>query len=303
MAANNGLFIRDVLPVVLTNDVVGTVVALGPGVSKYALGDRVVSHAGFAPGGVQSGLQEYALHDIGAGVKIPDSVSDDEAVTLPTALIAPLFGLFSKDKGLGIPAPWTSEAAEFGYTGTSLLIVGGGSSCGKFAVQLAALAGIGRIVVVGGPEEELKSYGATHIINRHLGFDAVLEQIRAVVGDELYYAFDAINMPEGQLLAANALSSHKRGRLARLLTSFGPVDESRVVGKKAGFQVVNVLGLSQLQPEIAYPFWERVPELLTSGKLRPLGFVINDGLTVENVSEVFQAYKEGKRVTKTHIHI
>ncbi|KFY26015.1 hypothetical protein V491_01508 [Pseudogymnoascus sp. VKM F-3775] len=301
-ARDGGLFIAENLPAVLTNDTVGTVVALGPGVTKYEIGDRVLSQSGLSGANYpQMGLQEYAINDIGAGFKIPDNVSDDEAATLPTNIIAPLVGLFNSGNGLGIPAPWSVEAKNFDYASTTVLIVGGGSSSGKFGVQLAKLAGIGTIVVVGGAEAELKGYGATHVLDRHGKFSEVLERIRAVVSDDLQYAFDAVNPPTGQILALNALSSTTKGKFARLVP-MGPVDESKVVGKKAGFEVIDVMGSSQLNPQLAYPFWERVPEFLVSRKIKPLKFVVKNGLTPENANEVLDAYRDDKRVVKTHIH-
>lgn len=298
-----GLFIKDRLPASLTNDVVGTVTKLGAAVDGNQLisvGDRVVSHAGFADGPSQNGLQEYTIADVGSFARIPDGISDDEAATLPTNIIAPLAALFVS---LGIPAPWTETGKSFDYASTTLLILGGGSNCGKFGVQLAALAGIGRIVVVGGPEEELKGYGATDVLDRHGGHGVVLQRIRTVVGDDLVYAYDAINPPEGQLLGLNALSSSKKGLFARLLP-LGPVDEARVVGKNAGFEVRDVFGSSQAHPELCKGFWERVPGWLEEGKIKPLEFVAKKGgLKPETVNEVLDAYRDGKPVTKTHIHM
>jgi NADPH2:quinone reductase len=290
------------LPSVIGNDLTGTVVALGPEVTRYQIGDRVVSQPEFVGNYAQNALQEYAIHDVGAGCKIPDSITDDEAATLPTNLIAPFVGLFSTAHGLGIPAPWTEEAKSFDYKNTALLIIGGGSSCGRFAVQLANLANIGNIVSVGGSKEELKGFGATHVLDRHGGEEAVLERIQRVVGDDLVYVFDAINPPETLVLGMKALSCTKRGRLARLLPT-DPPDTSSVLGKKAGFDVVNVYGSSQVQPDLAYPFWDRVPEYLTTGKLKPLTFVVKNGLTAENVNTTLDDYRDGVKVTKTHIHI
>lgn len=298
-ARDHGLFIAENLPAILTNDVVGTVTKVGEGVSGVAVGDRVVSQPGFAPSSTQNGLQEYAVADVGAFTKIPAGTSDDEAATLPTNIIAPLVALF---KVLKIPAPWTAEAKGFDYAGTTLLVVGGGSNCGRFGVQLAKLAGIGRIVVVGGNEAELKGLGATHVLDRHGGHDAVLARIRDVVGDDLVYAYDAISPVEDQVLALNALSSTKKGVLARLLP-LGPVDESKVVGKKAGFEVLDTYGSSQAHPELALGFWERLPGFLEAGKIKPTAYVVKQGLTAENVNEVLDAYRDGKPVTKTHIHI
>ncbi|OCL05491.1 putative alcohol dehydrogenase [Glonium stellatum] len=296
-----GLFAPN-LPAVIANDVTGTVAALGPGVTKYQIGDRVVSQPEFRETYAQNGLQEYAVNDISAGCKIPDSITDDEAASLPTNIIAPLVGLFSTEHGLGIPAPWTEGAKSFDYKNTALLIIGGGSNCGKFAVQLAKLANIGTIISVGGFDEELKGFGATHVLDRHGGEEAVLERIRKVVADDLIYVFDAINPPETLVLGMKALSSTKKGKLARLLPTH-PADKSTVLGKKAGFEVVDVYGSSQAQPDLAYPFWERVPEYLTSGKLKPLNFVVKNGLTADNVNMVLDGYRDGARVTKTHIHL
>lgn len=293
-----GLFIKDNLPATLTNDVVGVVTSLGPDVTGIAVGDRVVSQPGFSDYS-QNGLQEFAAADVGAFTRIPDHISDDEAATLPTNIIAPLVALFAV---FDIPAPWTPEAEQFNYADTTLLVVGGGSSCGRFGVQLAAIAGIGRIVVVGGKEDELKGFGATHVLDRHGGDDAVLARIRDVVGDDLTYAYDAITPPSGQILALNALSSKKRGALARLLP-MGPVDESKVVGKTAGFDVRDVFGSSHAHRVLAREFWNRLPGYLESRKIIPLEFVVKEGLEADHVNEVLDAYRDGKRVTKTHIHL
>ena len=294
-----GLLTEGDLPSILTHDVVGRVSKLGFGVTELSVGDRVVYQPTFLPGSTQNGLQEYAVADIGFLAKIPDSITDDEAATLPTNAIAPLVALF---KTLNIPAPWTAEAREFDYANTAILIVGGGSNCGKFGVQLAKLANIGRIVVVGGDEALLKSFGATHVLDRHDGEETVVAKIRDIVGDDLVYAFDAINPPEGLFLALNALSNSRRGALARLLPR-DPVDESRVLGKQAGFDVRDVFGSSHGHPELAAGFWSRLPRYLEAGQIKPLDYVVKQGLLAENVNEVLDAYRDGRRVTKTHIHL
>lgn len=71
--------------------------------------------------------------DVPFTAKIPQSICDDEAATLPTNTIAPLVAFVPLIR-LDIPAPWTPEAQKFGYAGTTILIVRGGSKCGKFGV-------------------------------------------------------------------------------------------------------------------------------------------------------------------------
>ncbi|RYO88007.1 hypothetical protein DL766_004982 [Monosporascus sp. MC13-8B] len=295
---DQGLLITS-LPSILTNDVVGRVTKLGQGATNTVIGDRIVYQASLAPGSTQNGLQEYAIADLGALAKILDSITDDEAATLPTNIIAPLVALFET---LQILAPWSPAAKGFDYANAAILIVGGGSNCGRFGVQLAKLAGIGRIVVVGGDEAELKSFGATHVIDRQAGYETVLAHIRDIVGDDLVYAYDAVNPPDGQLLALNALSSHKQGALARLLPR-DPVDESKILGKKAGFNVRDVFGSSYQHPRLAGGFWSRVMGYIEAGQIKPLAYDVKKGLLASNVNEVLDAYKDGKAVTKTHIHL
>ncbi|KAK6854122.1 hypothetical protein PG995_009215 [Apiospora arundinis] len=299
-----GMFVTEgSLPQVLANDVVGVVTQLGEDTSeKYAVGDRVVSHARMGswtePKSSEPGLQQYALANVGAMAKIPAGISDDEAATLPINVMPSVVALY---RVLGIPAPWTEAATTFDYAGTTLLIIGGGSNNGRFGVQIAKLAGVGRIVVVGGGEAELKSYGATHVLDRHGGDDAVLARIRAVVGDELVYAYDTVNDPAGQTLGLHALSTYKRGVMARLVPT-GPVDEARVVGKTAGFEVRDAIGTSVYQRDEALAFWERLPGYLESGQIKPLKFTVK-GFSAAEVNEVLDAYRDGKPVTKAHIHL
>lgn len=295
-----GIFLDTLgLPVVLSNDVVGKVVKVGDGVNRFTIGDRVVSQADFEPGTRQNGLQEYAVFHEQFTAKIPDGISDDDAATLPTNIIATLVALFND---LPIPAPWTEDAKSFNYKNTTLLIVGGGSIAGRFAVQLAKIAGIGRIVVVGGKEDELKRYGATHVLDRHGGRDVVLERIRTVVGDDLIYAYDVVNLPEGQLLALNALSSHTKGYFTRLIP--WPVDESKVYGKNAGFEVKNTLGISIRHPDLAGEFWKRLPGYLEEGLVVvPTGYVIRKGLSADSVNELLDSFKDGNALKHAHLHV
>ncbi|KAF2159979.1 hypothetical protein M409DRAFT_70712 [Zasmidium cellare ATCC 36951] len=301
MVCDMGIFLGKIgLPAVLANDVVGKVVTVGSHVTTFHKGDRVVSQADFGSGTPQNGLQEYAVLNEQFTARIPDSVTDGDAATLPTNIIASLVALFHD---LPIPAPWTQDAEDFDYAATTLLIIGGGSVAGRYAVQLAKLAGIGWIVVVGGKDDKLKEYGATHVIDRHGSQDVVLDRIRQVVGDDLIYAYDVVNMPDGQLLALNALSSHTKGFFTRLLPM--PIDESKVLGKKAGFEVKSVLGISSERPELCRKFWKRLPEYLEEGKivLIPEGYPVISGLDAAKINGVLDGFQRQETLKHAHVHL
>jgi NADPH2:quinone reductase len=166
------------------------------------------------------------------------------------------------------------------------------------------MAGIGRIVVVGGEEEELKKWGATVVLDRHGGDAAVIHRIRQVVGDDLVYVFDAINLPEGQHVGISALSSSQKGKLARLRSSVGSVDETKIVGeKKAGYELKNVLGISQLKTDTVRPFWERLEGYLQDGSVVPLKYEVINGLDADKVNELLDRYRDGKKVVQTHFRV
>ena len=148
-------------------------------------------------------------------------------------------------------------------------------------------------------EQELRAHGATHVVDRHA--EDVPGEVSKIVGDELVYAFDAVNRQEGLLLAVKAPSNTRRGRLARLVQ--GVFDKERVKGKEAGFELKNVHWNSVAKAELCVPFWERIPEFLTEDKIRTLVFDVIEDVDADNVNEVLDRYRDGKPVTKTHVRV
>jgi NADPH2:quinone reductase len=83
-----GLFIQDNLPAILGSDVVGVVTALGEGISRFKIGDRVFGQASIALGSTSKALQEYAVLDEDFAAAVPSGITEDEAATLPTNILA-----------------------------------------------------------------------------------------------------------------------------------------------------------------------------------------------------------------------
>lgn len=104
---------------VLGSDIVGVVEKLGPGVTDFALGDRIMGDVVM----VRGGFAQFASVPAAAMAKIPASLSDDIAACLPQAG--------------GIAVAGTKGLKE----GTTLLINGAGGGSGTMALQLAKAAG------------------------------------------------------------------------------------------------------------------------------------------------------------------
>jgi NADPH2:quinone reductase len=215
----------------------------------------------------------------------------DESIqaTLPTNLSASFVALFDV---LGLPAPWHDSEPR----PENILIVGGGSNCGKFAVQLAKLASIPNIIVVGGNEVLLRRLGATRIIDRHSSEDELVDKVRKAAGADLSYVLDAVNLPEGLGLALRALSDKRAGRVARLLP-VGTVENVR------GHQLLDVLGLFLYRNPLCVALWERLTAYVEAGAISPTSFSTLDGLEADAVNAALDGYRDGTNQAKPHIKL
>ena len=207
-------------------------------------------------------------------------------------------GLFTS-QGCDFPFPGTPESKSFDYASQKVAIIGGGTNTGKLAIQLAKLAGIGTIITTASLSgaEELKSYGATHVISRQAS--DIEKQVRDIVGDELLYVYDTFNADA--TLALSLLSNSKKGTLVQLV-GYG-ADESLIAQKKAGVNVKRVVGFSHGVPEFGEMLWKQLPGLLESGKLKPANYKIIEGLDVDKVNAALDEYRDGKGGDRYHVRI
>ncbi|KAB8295734.1 hypothetical protein EYC80_008559 [Monilinia laxa] len=286
---DSGLF-NQPLPNTLCNDVAGIIIAKGEKVFDMKLDDHIFGYAGFEID--SKGSQQYAILELGCFAKVPSNITDDQAATFPVNLFASALSFWS-ERLLGIPAPWKYDKS-FDAPSQSVVILGGGSSCGKFAVQVAKITGIGKIIVVASSSnaDELKSYGATHVIDRH-GTDAEIKaRVQDVVGDELGYVYDPIN--EDHSLTISLFSEKKRGKVATLLP---------VKAAPGNFDIAQTVGLPHWNKEFSVEFFKLLPGWIGSGDLKPLGFkLLEGGLNVDAFNKVLDDHRDGKNPGKWHFH-
>jgi D-arabinose 1-dehydrogenase-like Zn-dependent alcohol dehydrogenase len=186
-----GIFIKE-YPVVLGSDAAGKIAAVGDKVTGFKQGDRV-----FFQGiiGTQDGatFQEYAKMPAELVGHTPTNVSDDEAAGISLATVAVLTAYYHQS-GLAIsPAPWQKGGGQFGK-GKSIVILGGSSSVGQFAIQLARLSGFDTIVTGSSKahHEHLKQLGATHVLDRSKASPADYAKTATSNGQTLSWVFDTI---------------------------------------------------------------------------------------------------------------
>lgn len=129
-------------------DIAGVVEAVGSGVKAYCPGDKVAADIS---GCGLGGFAEYVAVPDSVLVKIPESVSFEDAAALPVAAETAIQAL--RDKG-NVQA------------GQRVLIVGAGGGVGTYAVQLAKHFGADVTAVCGSNNAQLvSSIGADRVID------------------------------------------------------------------------------------------------------------------------------------------
>lgn len=168
-------------PAVLGTDVAGEVIAVGKGVTRFAVGDRVL---GFASGtdktrnrAAEGAFQACVVLLEHMTSPLPDALSFEDAAVLPLGISTAACGLFQADY-LAMNSP-SSEAVSSGQT---LLVWGGSTSVGVNAIQLAVAAGYD-VVATASPHNHtlLKRLGAT-VVCDYRSPTAVADLITALRG-------------------------------------------------------------------------------------------------------------------------
>ena len=306
-ARDIGLFVNPAsLPMVLGNDIAGTVTALGPGNEgiNFQVGDLVFGQTNHGKQTAdQAGLQAYCVLDASALAKVPSALTADHGASLPSNAVAAFWALFNKP-ALGLPTPSvTQPGSAESAAGKSIVIVAAGSNCGRYAVQFARLSGLfTTIVAIAGPKrtEELRSYGATDVVDRHGSEADVIANVRKIVGDDCLFVLDAYN--HEHTLGMACLSNSKKGRMATLCP--GEADLSRIAEKAAGADKVFSAGSSQNAPDLARLFWGALPTWLETGEVKALEWDVIDGLEVDAINKVWDSYRDGNPPPKQiHVHL
>jgi NADPH:quinone reductase-like Zn-dependent oxidoreductase len=159
-------------------DAAGTIEAVGPGVDRLAVGDRVM--AAVSPrrpeGGAQTALLVVAAASV---VKIPDGASLEEAATLPMNGLTALRGLELLD------------LAE----GETLAVSGGAGLLGSYVIALAHERGL-RVVAdaKAGEEDLVRGFGADVVVARSDDFAAA---VRGVEPGGVAAVYDTALLNEG----------------------------------------------------------------------------------------------------------
>ncbi|KAI8826835.1 chaperonin 10-like protein [Fimicolochytrium jonesii] len=193
-------FLIESWPTRLGYDVSGEITKVGSKAAErgFKAGDKVFALT------TGNAFGEYSTAEAIRTFKLPSNLSFEDGATFPTALSTAVYTLFADD-GLKLARPNTHTrwfAPEY------VVIWGGATSVGMYAVQLASAAGYNVIATASPKNHELvRSLGASHVVDYKR--DDVVEEIkkltagRARAGLDLVGHGDAIGKLS-QVLRANA---------------------------------------------------------------------------------------------------
>jgi alcohol dehydrogenase len=146
------------MPAIMGLDIAGEIAAIGPEVSGWRVGDRVLGdpinriEGGLTGETVHGGLAEYCRLRAHQLVAIPDGIGFEQAAALPCAYGTARRMMFTNGRVTA---------------GEKILILGASGGVGVCCVQLAKLAGATVIAATSSKEKvaRLRALGADHIVN------------------------------------------------------------------------------------------------------------------------------------------
>lgn len=273
------------LPVVPALDLAGEIAEVGPGVSGFSTGDRVlVDPINRVEGGlmgetVDGGLQEYARVRAHQLIPLPDNVTFAQAASLPVAY--------------GTAQRMMATQGKVGKD-EKVLILGASGGVGTGAVLLSKLAGA-YVIACGSSEAKLKKLA-------ELGADEVMDYTKVELHKEVYKRFgkphrrtfdggvDVVVNFTGGDTGVPSLRALKRG--GRLLTcgataGFDPVEDLRFIWT---FEL-KILGSNSWAREDL----EDLLGLISAGKLDP---VIDRVLSLDEAREGIRLIEEREVIGK-----
>lgn len=235
-------------PAVLGSDAAGEIVKVGDGVVDFVVGDRVFFQ-GIIGNANSSTFQQYCKMPAALVGKTPSNLSDDQVAGVSLATMAAATALYA-ESGHGIPPPWSKGGEKVGR-GKAIIILGGSSSVGQYAIQLANISGFEGIVTNSSATHfaALRSLGATVVLDRSTAAPA--EYARAAGGFEVSHVLDAISTDETQVLGIDILQQLQGGDVVTLLPSMEEPIRVPHPDPQRPVQTKRVTGLGSL-PELRH---------------------------------------------------
>jgi NADPH:quinone reductase-like Zn-dependent oxidoreductase len=264
--------VRDRTPFSPGYDFVGTVDAIGDGVSRWQPGDRVADLC------VIGGNARYIVRPAVGLVRVPDDVDAAEATTLILSWVSAQQAVF--------------RAGRLG-AGQRLLYIGGAGAVGQAAIQLAVAAGVEVWATASARHHALiRGLGATPLSRddwpaqvAHLGgFDAVIDGVAA----DAYRSTHAAVRPGGTFvpIGMSAVLEHP----PRLVLAIARAVLWSILPGRRRTDFYSITRTRKQHPEWFAADLSALLEALRAGVIRP---VVAERLTLDQVADAHIRLERG----------
>jgi len=257
-------------------EVAGEVVAVGPGVTRHKLGDKVMS---LVAGG---GYAQYCIAQAAQAMAVPPSLSMIEAAAIPETLMTVWHNVFERG------------ALKAGET---LLIHGGSSGIGTMAIQLAKAFGANVIVTVGSQDkaDACLKLGADRAVN-YKTEDFVTEAKNATDGAGANVILDMVG---GDYIERNYDAAAVEGRVVQIAFLGGPkanANFAKLMVKRLHHTGSTLRPRSNADKEAMVAAIEaKVMPLLRDGRIKPL---IDSTFPLEKAAEAHRRMETSEHIGK-----
>ncbi|TDP39552.1 NADPH:quinone oxidoreductase family protein [Nocardia ignorata] len=273
--------VKPPLPFTPGVELCGSVVAVGDGVTGFAVGDRIVGTTDL-PGGA---FAEMAILDAANAFPAPEALDDAEASALCIGYQTSWFALHRRTRL---------------RAGETLLVHAAAGGVGSTAVQLGKAAGATVIGVVGGPDkaEYCRELGADLVIDRHISdFVPIVKEFTGGRGADVVY--DPVG---GDAYAKSTKCIAFEGRILVIGFAGGTIPQPAL--NHALIKNYSIIGLhwglyKQYDPQAIRDCHEELTRLAAADQLKPL---ISERLSLSDVPEGLGRLGDGTTVGRLVFH-
>jgi NADPH2:quinone reductase len=257
------------LPFIPGGECAGIVSAVGDKVTRYKVGDKVIS-----AGGSGAFCEQIAVHELGA-FPMPEALSFEQAAGVSITYFTSYYAL--------------KQRAEL-QAGETLLVLGAAGGVGTSAIELGKLMGA-KVIAAASSEEKLelcKKLGADEVIN--YSETSLKDAVKELTGGK---GVDVVYDPVGGDFSEQAVRSMAwNGRFLVIGFAAGPIPQIPLnLALLKGCSLVGVFWgrFTGEEPEVNLQNIKDLMEMFNSGQLSP---VITDVYPIEQYEDAYNCMIE-----------
>ncbi|GAA5947211.1 hypothetical protein JCM3775_007596 [Rhodotorula graminis] len=268
------------------NDIAGYVEAVGSDVTRFKKGDKVAAFTVMKTHDKYGAYAEYSVSPDNTAFHLGPNTSFEDAAALPLAYITAAIGLFKRLQLL--------EPGQSGDRDGAVLVYGGATTVGVYAIQLLKAAGYHVVAVAGASQAVATSYGADEVIDyRHKSNDELVDAIAASHGGKgVTHVYDAVSEHGSTQASLGALiKSGRGGRYTYVL----PIDDAELAFLPATIKHERTLCATahEDEGEFAQRWFDWVGDKMDKGEFRAQKVTVVPG-GLEGVKEGLRRLQEGE---------